>query len=248
MLFFVLNLFGARDALSSVVNTVFEPMRSVGFFSGRAFAQKTNIFMRVWAMQSENTELHKKLNVAYAALAEQETVIRDNDQLREALNLPERSTSDLVAADVTGRDHFGRSWIRINRGQEHGVATGDVALTLAGVLVGRIVEVASNDARVELITSIDSSLIGVNARDERPVALVGAHDLNVEIRRIPKDMEVLPGDVFFARYTDLSGVPRLYPVITVQGVLESNDRLTRTASGSTLYDYERLNHVSILPQ
>lgn len=117
-------------------------------------------------LQEENRQLHQRL--AQLRLLEAE-----NQRLRTLLNLPIPPTMRKVGARVLMRspDHWFGS-LHIDAGFEAGLSVNQVVLNDRGVL-GKIVEVSANTARVQLISSPDSAVSCITEKERKPAILLG---------------------------------------------------------------------------
>lgn len=142
---------------------------------------------------------------------------RDNQRLRELLDLQQRRAEDL-AAPVISRDQGG--WwqqLSLGRGSLQGVAVGDAVLAPGG-LVGLVSAVTPTTARVTLLTD-SSSRVGVwVGRNQRHALLIGAGTSRPLLRFIEKDPGARPGDV-----VTTSPASTLVPPNITVGVIQSID-------------------------
>ncbi len=119
-----------------------------------------------WRRLSEDvTRLKDENSQLIGRLALQEDIERENSYLRDVLNLPAQTKSELSEAGIFGIV-FGPEGYRtlLNRGELDGVKVGSVVITPQGALVGSIEEVMSKTSRVRLVQDpgfeITTAIIG----------------------------------------------------------------------------------------
>lgn len=123
-------------------------------FSSRvqgSLALLTSRFKGYSDLQSENTELAKKLGELSLRVAQVGEMERENQEFRAMLEFKERTDLKLMSAKVIGRDPS--NWwntILIDRGEADGIAENMPVLTVEG-LVGKTIDVGKNNSRVILV-------------------------------------------------------------------------------------------------
>jgi rod shape-determining protein MreC len=139
-----------------------------------------------------------RLNAAY------ELRLQENEQLRSEilrlenlLRLPPFPAHRSEPARVAKRD-FSGWWQRIviRKGRMHGITLGAPVVFVGGV-VGRVVEVYSYTAVVDLITSPTFRVAASVEGDTRPISYQGG--LNDSFRKPRGTVEFVPVDIFAAR-------------------------------------------------
>lgn len=141
-----------------VVQGVLAPMRT-GLSRIRDGAEQYYSYLfRYEALEAENAALKEKVAQLEADARTADSLSRENDRLRDALNMQATHEDyDLVDAYIiawTSNDWT--STLTINRGQNAGLAAGMCAITANHELVGLVTEVGSNYAVIRTIK--DSSL------------------------------------------------------------------------------------------
>ena len=151
------NLLGKTPA-DVLVQTVLTPLRS-GASALTTQAEKFyNYIFRYEALEAENAALRQQLAEMEEAAREAASVSRENDRLRDLLNLdPAQEGFDLADAYIIAWDSADwASSFTINRGTGAGIQVGMCAITANKEVVGLVTEVGPNYAIVK--TVLDSSL------------------------------------------------------------------------------------------
>lgn len=123
----------------------------------------------------------------------------ENQRLKDELDFRKANPGfELKAADVIGQDptNLIRS-VTINQGEAAGLKPGMVVIDSAGSLVGRITQVATNSAKVLLLTDPSSSVYAMlQAPESRAIGLVdGQYGPYLKMSSIAQTENVNRGDV-----------------------------------------------------
>jgi rod shape-determining protein MreC len=131
----------------------------------------TNVF-RAGSLAQENAALEEEINLLRREQQEILSYRRENEELRQALELRDRLGFQTVGAQVVGESVGNFEWsVYIDRGSVDGV-TEDMPVMTGEGLVGRVVEVYPGTSKVLLIIDPDSAVSARLARTgERGVIL-----------------------------------------------------------------------------
>jgi rod shape-determining protein MreC len=138
-----------------------------------------------------------RLNSSYEFAVQQNSELQDSlARLENLLRLPAYNNYRLEHARVTRRD-FSGWWQRIviRKGRNYGITVG-APVVFSGGVVGKVSEVYSTTALVELITSPELRLAGVVEGDARPMSFQGG--LNPTFGPPKGIVEQVPHDIFAA--------------------------------------------------
>ncbi len=141
---------------------------------------------------------------------------KDYDLLRSQIALPSRPQYTAIAANVIARDT--NLWYKrliIDRGTLDGVKRDMPVVTATGV-VGRVIAVGPNHSMVQVITDKHAGA-GAMLQESRVKGEVrGLDNARAELKNIPANEEVKPGDVVVT-----TGLDRIYPRGLVIGTVEA---------------------------
>lgn len=146
---------------------------------------------------SRNAELEEEMKVARVRLAEAQALEQENARLRAVLRLTEGATEPVAVGRLIGSTSASARRIAyVSAGADQGVTNGMPVTSPMG-LVGRVVEVAANSARVLLLTDSES-LVPVRRASDNVVAFAeGRADGSLRLRLINLGINpIKPGDVF----------------------------------------------------
>jgi rod shape-determining protein MreC len=231
--FFQPQLFGGlRGAAQTGVSPATETAATVRTGS-KGFWETVSGYYRAG---SKNADLKREMEIARIRLAEADAVKQENRRLKGLLDLHDKEIEPVAVARLVGSSASStRRFASLGAGSNDGVAIGMPVRSPRGV-VGRILEVGSDSARVLLLTDTESILPVRRAKDEVVAFAEGRGDGLLRIRLINLGINPLsPGDVFVT-----SGAGGYYPPgIAVAILTETTDDggLARIVSDPAATDY-----------
>ncbi len=185
----------------------------------------------VGSLSAENEQLSESVAVLRAEIARLRQDGRDESGAIEATNFASAHPEfDLVTAAVVSRDGTAlHDLLNLDRGSDHGIAPGQAVISLSG-LVGRVVDVGPDWARILPITSPNSSIaVSVQGQFEDIAGSVqGTGTALLEMDNI-----LLGSDMAINQFVVTAGIgsqiPRGILVGQVVNVRDRADIITRTA-------------------
>ncbi|MCX9158539.1 rod shape-determining protein MreC, partial [Niveibacterium sp. 24ML] len=180
-------------------------------------------FSSLTRLQSENQTLRAKALNDAKSLLRQQSLEKENRQLRETLGMRERVAARSIAAEViyAARDPFARRVI-IDRGERDGVEPGLAAIDAAGV-IGQVTRVFPLQAEITLLTDKDQAIPVKVVRTGQRAVMFGAGSGLLELRYLAANADVAPGDVIVTSGLDGVYLPDL-PVARVLKVSRDDAR------------------------
>lgn len=199
-----------------------------------------------FAVKQRNEALRKEIEDNRALLMRARTYSYENKRLRRLLQLRDRevqpvATARLVSSTASSTKRFAV----LNAGFRQDVAVGQPVRGPEG-LVGRILEVGPDTARVLLITDPDSVVPVRRPRDGLPALATGRGDGTLEIRPVDiASAPFRPGDVLMT-----SGTGGIYPpnIPVARVIRQSRDgAIARTFARPDALDFVTVQQ-SFLPK
>ncbi len=143
---------------TNLVQTLMNPVRSLVASATRSVERIYNYAYNYENLQARNTVLEEKIASMEDAIRAADTLERENNRLRELLNLAaEHDDYKFLSAYIISWDSTNwKSTFTVNKGQDNGLAVGMCAVTEFGQVVGLVTEVGENWATITTI--LDSSL------------------------------------------------------------------------------------------
>jgi rod shape-determining protein MreC len=204
----------ARQA-ESIGVFVFAPLE-IGL--SRAVASITRLLgtiQQAGDLAEQNRRYQEEIDRLETSLIRLHELELENHDLRQMLGLRDVAPpGSLLSANVVARDPLALlNAVTIDRGAADGVAVNQAVVTWRGV-VGRVVEVHANAAKVLLITDVNSA---VSARIQDPNSratgtLRGIGDGRLLLQYVPRADKLQTGDVVIT-----SGIGGVFPAGLVMG-------------------------------
>ena len=242
---------GNADPLSNVVNTVTAPVRG-GIAAVLDWAEGVYAYVfRYGEIQDELDSLRAQVAELEEQVREGQEASRENEQLRELLNLQQRRQDfEFEAARVTGRstDNW-ESTLTLSKGSSDGVQAGNCVITETGVLVGVVSKVGLNWSTVSTVISTDTEMGGIVSRTYSAGVLEGDFSLmqegKLKLNYLPDSAQLVSGDEVLT-----SGRGEVYPaglvVGQVEGVFTDPSGMTRYAVVVPDVDLDQLVEVFVI--
>lgn len=227
-------------------NSVYAALNPVQHNMWTAGANTRSFFDRLTKMNgaaTENENLKRQINDLMAQVSELDAIKKENDFLRQGLNLELDKDFDLKLADIVARDVV-QDAIIIDKGSNDLVQEGMPVITSERALVGRVNKTYSNYSEVTLVTAKDFSF-DVKIGDDGIDGLVkggGADKAIVDL--VPKDRELKEGSAVST--SQLGGIfPGGLLVGTVSGVDNSDVNTFQSAKLAPAFDLNMSLHVFV---
>lgn len=245
----VLIAFSAAGSLGPVEGVMSTPVNFIaGIFNNlsQSINQTVTEYAEIGTLRERNAELEEALAQFQVELVQLREIASDYQRLADLLEYRSAvQNQEFVTADVINFDQTGRlRTIVINRGARDGIARGMPVVTRQG-LVGRIIEVSANAARVLLITD-PSSYVSARLLTSRAEGSVeGQLAGNLRMIDIPLDAVVQEGDLVMT-----SGLGGNFPSDIVIGQVVSRRQLefelSQEAEVRSLVDFGTLEFVLVV--
>jgi rod shape-determining protein MreC len=241
-----MSMFGV---LTSIENIVAIPLNFISGVFNRVALTINNTasdLAEIESLQARNAELEETLAQFQAELVELREVTSDYQRLADLLDYTSsREDQEFVTADVVALDQSGfLGTLVINRGTRDGIAQQMPVVTREG-LIGRVMNVTANAARVQLITDSNSSVSARLQTNRVEGSVQGEFPGNLKMTFIPLDEQIQEGDLVIT-----SGLGGNFPPDIVIGQVSSirqvESGLYQEADVQSLVDFERLEFVLVV--
>ncbi|MEE7547315.1 rod shape-determining protein MreC, partial [Xanthomonas sp. Kuri4-1] len=184
---------GWLSQVRAQANLLVQPIWALAGLPGRIGTQMRDNAATRTQLLDENRELRNQLLIANARLTRLQTAALDNAQLRELLNVAERSGLDVQLAPILDIDlDPTRQRLILDAGRRDGVTLGQAVID-AGGLMGQVIEVTPLHSTVLLLTDPDHAVPVSVARNGVRLIVYGRGD-RLELRDIPLSAGVQVGD------------------------------------------------------
>ncbi|MCE9549135.1 rod shape-determining protein MreC [Candidatus Nomurabacteria bacterium] len=203
---------GIFHGFSIVTHTLFRPVLVVGNFVGNEFSNLSYFLSSKRALFIENEQLKIQINSSAADVANYNSVVEENLELKEVLNR-KKDTIDMVLANILAKPSQSLyDTLLVDVGSDNGVMEGNMVFAFGNIPVGKVSIVHGNSANVVLFSSSGEKTDAIISGRNIFIEAVGRGGSNFEI--------ILPRDVILEKGNQivLPGVSN-YLLGVVEGVI-----------------------------
>ena len=196
-------------------------------------------------VREENQSLKKTVGLMRGQLHSLREAGMANERLTKLLNLKTELSFPLLGAQVVAWDPS--PWLKtitIDRGRKDGVNPGMPVVLHEGV-VGRVVEVSANYAKVLLVIDYNSSVDALIQRTRVRGVMIGRSEKTCGLMYVVKNEDVKKGDVVIT--SGMAGVfPRGYPLGTIKTVRKISHDIFYEIDVAPAVNFNRLEEVIVV--
>ncbi len=252
LILILIVIFSNREANTSffenIANKLVMPVQNGLTYLKNKISGNSTFFTDINNLKTENKQLQEKNSQLEQSLRELENIKTENETLKEYLGLTEKySEYKTVPGYVINKDISNYSkTIIINIGKNDGIEEGMTVIADEG-LVGHIVSVTNNTAKVRTIIDTSSSISCLMSTNKDSIVCKGTLDSNSELKAmyIPTDANLVQGDS-----VDTSGLGGIYPkgihVGTIKKIISTQNITDRYAMVETAVEFNKLNTVLVI--
>jgi rod shape-determining protein MreC len=195
------------------VGYAFRPVQGALDGVARGVSSVAAAIAEIDRLRVDNAALRTENDRLSAENARLEEIRRENETLTGLLQLRAGLDFKTTAATVIARESSEfRRLVVLDKGTDHGIAVGDVAVVAGGALAGRVTEVGPSSAKVLLLTDSGSTVIGQLTTNAATGEVVGQLGGVLIMREIDSSESVAVGDEVVTAGIELgSGVRSPYP-------------------------------------
>lgn len=240
-----------KDVVSSGVGSTLSPLQKIVYSVNDGLKQFVDLCLNFSTVRDENKKLAKENQELQNKLVEYNSVIAENERLRETLNFTNsRSDYDYLGCNIIGVSGGGfQEGYIIDKGESDGIKK-DMVLISSGVLVGQVTSVGSNTAIVENLLNKNIAVsVMVESSRENTGILRGFTNRSGEnltkVTNLPMDSPIKEGDVILT-----SGVGMVYPkeirVGEVISVETDNVKVMKSAIVKPYAEFDKLEELVVI--
>jgi rod shape-determining protein MreC len=228
-----------------IVLTLFSLPLSITNKGMNAVSNTWNHYFFLIGLHDENIALKKRvsaLSIDSQLLQEQAD---ENKRLRDLLVFRKKFEHTMLPAEIIGRDPSG--WFKtilIDKGSKDGIAKDTGVITPDGV-VGRVIEVGLNSAKVLLLSDVNCYVDAVVKRTRTHGMVVGRGENMCTLAYMLKTEDVALGDVIIS-----SGINTIYPrgiiIGTVTKINRDRSGFFQSIEVQPAVDFSKLHEVLIV--
>jgi rod shape-determining protein MreC len=228
-----------------IVLTLFSFPLSITNKGINAVSNTWNHYFFLVGLHDENIALKKRvstLSIDSQLLQEQAD---ENKRLRDLLVFRKKFEHTMLPAEIIGRDPSG--WFKtilVDKGSNDGIAKDTGVITPDGV-VGRVIEVGLNSAKVLLLSDVNCYVDAVVKRTRTHGMVVGRGENMCTLAYMLKTEDVALGDVIIS-----SGINTIYPrgiiIGTVTKINRDRSGFFQSIEVQPAVDFSKLHEVLIV--
>lgn len=228
-----------------IVLTLFSFPLSITNKGMNAVSNTWNHYFFLVGLHDENIALKKRistLSIDSQLLQEQAD---ENKRLRDLLVFRKKFEHTMLPAEIIGRDPSG--WFKtilVDKGSKDGIAKDTGVITPDGV-VGRVIEVGLNSAKVLLLSDVNCYVDAVVKRTRTHGMVVGRGENMCTLAYMLKTEDVALGDVIIS-----SGINTIYPrgiiIGTVTKINRDRSGFFQSIEVQPAVDFSKLHEVLIV--
>ncbi|MCI8641664.1 MAG: rod shape-determining protein MreC [Clostridia bacterium] len=232
----------------NIANKLVMPIQNGLTYVKNKLSGNSTFFSDINNLKIENKELQDKNSQLEQSLRELENIKTENETLKEYLGLTEKyGEYKTIPGYVINKDISNYSkMIVINVGKDDGVEENMTVIADEG-LVGHVVSVTKNTAKVMTIIDTSSSISCLMSTNKDSIVCKGTLGNNSELKAIyiPTDADLIQGDS-----VDTSGLGGIYPkgihVGNIKKIVSTKNITDRYAVIDTAVDFNKINTVLVI--
>lgn len=237
--------FKTLDPARAAVAALLWPLQKAVMLPVEGAGEAGSYFADLARLKKENDELRERQLAQANLLLRQTHLDNENRRLRALLEMGERLGASAKAAEIlyTARDPFSRRVV-IDRGLTHDIEVGQPVIDDVGV-IGQVTRVFPLTSEVTLLTDKNQSIPVQVVRSGLRAVLAGAGGGALELKFLPVNADVQPGDTLVTSGLDGVYLPGL-PVATVASIDRDNSFSFASIVCTPLAGVERQGQVLVL--
>lgn len=194
-----------------------------------------------------NQELEAQILVLTKKIAESKIFEEENKELVKQLDFLKHQPYRAVTARVVGKSpDYTEHILIINRGGKDGLAAGYPVIAEEGIMIGKILEVERESAKVMLLTDGHSKVAAAILNNDRTVGLVeGQYGLSMKMELIPRNEEVKSKDLVITSGLE-EYIPKGLLIAKVDHLTTQPNDVFQSALLNFLVDFNKINIISVL--
>lgn len=229
--FLILNLTPFEKEVKNFFYLISSPAQKTLWGAGARVSGFFDFMVGMKHLKEENEKLKLEKQDLLAQNFSLEEARKENEILREALDIGLEKEFQMMLARVTGK-YISQDYILIDKGSRDGISEGFPVITQQKVLIGRVTEVYRNFSEVILISHPQSSFDGKsvarhefddsdNGADSEVLAMVkGKGNLGLIFDLIPREEKISEGDLVIT-----SALGGIFPSSLLVGEINQIEKL-----------------------
>jgi rod shape-determining protein MreC len=244
LFFLALNFTPAEKETKNFFYLISSPIQKTLWRAGDNISDFFEMVKEIKNLKEENEELKLKIVGLLAENTRLKELKRENEVLREALDIGLGKEFKLLLAEVIGKD-ISQDTILINLGSRDGISKDFPVINQQKALIGKIGEVYKNYSKVILISNKESTFDAKVGPDEIYGVVKGKGSLGLFLDLIPREKEIKEGDLVLT--SPLGGIfPKGLLIGEIGKVLKSDVMAWQQAEIKPAFDINKLEIIFVV--
>ncbi|MBG0763653.1 MAG: rod shape-determining protein MreC [Tissierellales bacterium] len=237
----------------NIVGTITSPVQKIFYNIGRIFSNSYESILEIYKVREENEQLKNRVYELTNENRILQDIVENQEYLKNEYKMRQMIEHDYEKAQIISRDP--NNWFykfTIDKGTKNGVKIDDIIVHAAEIeedlvvigLVGKVIDVGSNWAKVITIVDINSSLSFRNIKNNSSGILNGQIDNTINGYTFSKDDDIRVGDALVT-----SGLGEIYTQNLYIGrvsALQRDEGLTINIEVEPVVNFEEIHSVYVL--
>ena len=237
---------GLKKGLGNFVYRIFSPINGLFIKTGNGVVGFFEVLTSIHDLNKENLKLRQEIQLLEKENVHLKEIERENNILREALNISQNIHPVKEVALISGKDIQGfQDWILINRGSKHGIAENMVVLSPEGALVGKIFEVEPSFSKVMLIIHKDSVVAALIEKSRAEGLIKRSEKGGLSMDFISNIEKIEIGEKIIT-----SGMDNVYPkgilIGKIENISSTDNQLFQNITISPIVNFSKLEEVIVI--
>ncbi len=234
------------DGLGNVFFTATYPIQKIFSSSANKISFFAKTISSIGKLKSENEKLLYENISLKSDNAKLKDVSKENDILRNEIELLPKEKFDLTAVHIIGRDFYeNNDWLLVDKGERDGLRKGMPVIVGKGVLIGRISQVFPYNAKIVTITNPESNINATTVETGAMGIVKSKYGLGVILDMVLQTDYLKVGDDVIT--SEISqNIPRGLLIGKIKEIHLSEDKLFQTAIISMPIDFSKLRFVFVI--
>lgn len=222
------------------------PFQKVFYFISLKSLTTKDFIFSIGQLKTDYEDLAQQTQGLLVENARLRDIEKENEFLREQLNLLPREKFEMTPANVVSQDPHGLgSWLEIDKGHSDGLKEGMAVVISRGILVGKLQEVYDHSSKVILLTNPKSAVNGIISETGTKGIAKGEYGLGFLYDMILQSDVINIGDEVIT--SGIGGdIPRGFYIGKVQEIHPSDDHLFQQAVLASPVETSNLQFVFVV--
>lgn len=223
----------------------FSPVLSYVSLFVQEVEETFSALIHFYSLKKENKRLENTIAELKRQLMENQEIRLENIRLHGLFHFKSKLNFSVTAARIVGQDPS--NWyngIIVDKGNRHGIEPDQVVLSLNGV-VGKVMEVYKNNAKIMLLSDKNSQIGGLVLRTRDIGVLQGKGGQTCVLDYLPRASDVKPTDMIISSGLD-NRFPKGLLLGEVTAVYSEKSGLYKYAEVKSSVEFDKLEEVLII--